>query len=349
MRPPPLRHLSDLSLIARVPVALTALLALQLLALRHFDYSKAWLARASLQEARIPRDPMALGDLHWDTARYQEAAALAPLRALVANHCPGKSAVDTAECLSDLFARRFAHGVPSREFFDRQYSPAAELAEHLAGTPGHCVTRSGLLAAAMLSAGFPARVVQLLPSIGLGHNVAEVWDPSRGWVFVDPTYRVTSAGPPGASSAAAILGAPGEARWHSNTNVREAAALRADFEVVYANLRRLLGGHLVYPDPWLYTRVGHRSAPAPFQGRFVIVGPPSFRLGIAQPLLHIGITLTVLALVGAVLSALARLGRRPLVPDVDLTHPASPVAAHPAARVVRSRDADVDPPGSAVA
>jgi hypothetical protein len=346
--PAPLRHLSELPRVARVPLALLALAAVQLFVLRRFDYSKAWLVHASMQEARAPRDPLALGDLHWDPARYQRSPALAPLRALVADHCAGKSSVATAECVSDLFARHFAHGIPAREFFDAEYSPAADLAEHLGGAPGHCVTRSGLLAAALLSAGFPARVVQLMPRTGGGPNVAEVWDAARGWVLVDPSFRVTIEGSDGTASAAAAQASPAQVRWRLNTALHEVVG--AGSPINFGNLSRLVAGHLVYPDPWLYTRVGHRSAPAPFQARFVIVGPPSFRLGIVQPLLHIGITLALLGLLGSVLLALAGLDQRPVEPAADLPRPSNPIPASPTVVAVHpGRDAGLDPPGSAVA
>jgi hypothetical protein len=348
MRPPALlRHLTGAPRVAAAPLAFGVLVVLQLLALRQLEYSKAWLVHASLSEARAPRDPMSLGDLHWNPGPYVRAPSLAPLRALVTAHCAGKSSVATADCLTDLFARRFAHGVPAREFFDADYAPAEELAEHLGGAPGHCVTRSGLLAATLLSAGIPARVVQLMPSTGGGHNVAEVWDSARGWVFIDPTHRLTIDGPPGAASAAAALGGGAETQWRVNTIIHEVLGTRTPANTVLADSPRLMSGRLVYPDPWLYTRVGHRAAPAPFQARFVVVGPPSFRLGIAQPLLHIGITLALIGLMGSLLLAMAALDRPTVEPVMDLPRPSLPIPARSTA--MRGRDADVDPPGSAVA
>jgi hypothetical protein len=342
--------LPGLPRVVRVPFAFAVLLVVLVFALRHYEYSKAWLVSASLEEARAPRDPMALGDLHWDPAPYRHAPSLEPLRAMVAQHCAGRDAVTTADCLTDLFARRFPHGVPTHELFDSTYSPADDLADHLAGAPGHCVTRSGLLAAAMLSAGFPARVVQLIPPTGGGHNIAEVWDAARGWVYIDPTYGLTLDGPPGGHSAATALGPPERDDWRINPTLREVPGVHTEPAILFKSLGWLTSGHLVYPDPWLYTRVGHRAAPAPFQARFVVVGPPSFRLGIAQPLLHVGITLALIGLLGSVIAALAHLSAPPTAPAVDLTRAPGPLQAHPAAVVVRpGRANDVDPPGSAVA
>jgi hypothetical protein len=57
----------------------------------------------------------------------------------------------------------------------------------------------------------------------------------------------------------------------------------------------LRGARVIYPDPWLYTRVGRDSARFPFFGRFVLVGPRGLSLGIAQPLLQVGILLSAAA------------------------------------------------------
>jgi hypothetical protein len=346
MRPfPHLRHRSALR--AALPPVVFAGLALgQLLALRQADYSKAWLLRATVEEARAPRDPLALGPLRWDPAPYQSAPSLAPLRNMVATHCAGLPAVATAECLADLFAQRFAHGVPAAEFFDARYSPADDLAAHLAGAPGHCVTRSGLLAAALLAAGIPARVVQLRPLSGGGHNVAEVWDQANGWVYIDPTYRLTVEGMPGTTSAAASLRPKAHTRWRVNTAMREVAGTGTETAFLYDNMDRLLGGHLVYPDPWAYTRVGRQLAPWPFQARFVVVGPLSLRLGLLQRLLHVGIALALLALATSVVSPLVRLSRRSPRKSRELAAQApAPVRPVP---VGIPASTDVEPPGSAV-
>src|SRR4051794_28336216 len=144
-----------------MPCLWGAALLAQLLLLRGLDYSKAWFSAVAVQDALVPRDPLALGGLRWDPAPYVHAPELDSFRAMVNEHCAGRAAFETAVCLSDLFAVRFRQGEPDQEFFQKSYDPAAALARHLAGRPGHCVTRSGLMATALLSAGFPARVVQL--------------------------------------------------------------------------------------------------------------------------------------------------------------------------------------------
>jgi hypothetical protein len=286
---------------------LATLVLAQLVALRSLHYSKAWFTSVSLAEARAPRDPLRLGGLRWDVAPYVNAPSLAPMRALVRARCPGLTAVGTASCLSDLFAERFPHAPPRREFFEAGYSPASDLAAHLEGEPGHCVTRSGLLAATLLAAGFPARVVQLVPPQQEGgHNVAEVWDPASGWVFVDPTYGLLLDGARDQVSAAAALSAPWSAHLRVNAAVRPVARTRPnEAQALYWGGGNLLGGNVVYPDPWLYTRVGRKAAPTPFQGRFVIVGPRTLAVGIGQPLLHAGIALGLLALAVSLLWGLS--------------------------------------------
>lgn len=284
------------------------LAVVQLGTLRQLHYSKAWFSSVTVAEARSPRDPMSLGGLRWDVDLYASAPSLSPLRQLVRERCPGLGAVATARCLADLFAARFAHDPPRREFFDSTYAPAQDLAAHLAGEPGHCVTRSGLLAATLLAAGFPARVVQLVAAhTAGGHNVAEVWDPVEGWVVVDPTYGMLLDGGRDQVSAAAALSAPVAAHWHVDPSIRPVPHTRRnEGQAIYANGGHLLGGNVVYPDPWLYTRVGSKRAPYPFQGRFVIAGPRSLALGIGQPLLHGGIALCLLSLLGTLLSLALR-------------------------------------------
>lgn len=335
------RRLPGLFRAARAPLCLALLVVVQLLALRRLEYSQAWLVRASREEARTPRDPVALGGLRWDPAPYVAAPSLAPFRAIVASRCAGLTAVATADCLSDLFAERFAHGRPSREFFESSYRPVEDLAAHLAGAPGHCVTRSGLLATALLASGFPARVAQFLPEDATrGHNVVEVWNGVNHWVLVDPTYRLAVDGTPGGGSAAEALDAGPEARWRINNALRVVPQVYpARDNELYDIARNLLSGHLIYPDPWLYTRVGHRRAPAPFQGRFVVIGPRSFGLGLAQPLLQVGTLLAFLALVASLISRLLRTAWQEPLPATGLTGevPVVPAAAVQAIPVRRDR------------
>jgi hypothetical protein len=298
---------------ALTALVLAGLLALQLAALRRLEYSRAWLASMGIGEARAAGTSLSLGGLRWEPDPYVAAPSLAPFRNLVAQHCPERGGVDTASCLGDLFSQRFAHGAPPIEFFAAGYVPTQALAEHLAGTPGHCVSRSGLLATALLASGFPARVVQLVPHEGSGHNVVEVLDPGRGWVLMDPTYGFLIDAP-GGHAAVDALAAPHQVRWRFDPAMRPAVALPRTEAAQRASADRLITGDVVYPDPWLYTRVGRSSAPAPFQGRFLIVGRRSLALGLGQPLLQASSVLSLLALALMVAGGLRRRSARTEVP-----------------------------------
>ena len=92
-------------------------------------------------------------------------------------------------------------------------TPSKHLERHMAGEPGHCLTRSAIVATQLLSVGIPARVVQMVPAEGKGHTVVEVWDEASGWTVVDPTSGgvVTSRTQQG--SAADLLDAPANVQW----------------------------------------------------------------------------------------------------------------------------------------
>ncbi len=182
-------------------VLLLATLA-QALVLRGLQYSKASLSSVTLQEALQPPDPLALDGLRWHPEPYSRAPELAPMRALVREHCPGLTGFALGMCVSNVFAKRFGNGQPSREFFDRQHDPVAVFLGHLAGEPGHCVTRSGMLAATLLAAGTPARVAQVVGGDdGFGHNVIEIWDQARGWRVMRPSFAGLPVSSDGKTSA----------------------------------------------------------------------------------------------------------------------------------------------------
>jgi hypothetical protein len=276
-------------------VLLTVALCGQLWLLRRLPYSKAWLVAVDRQGAAAPREPLSLGGLHWEPTLYAAAPNLEASRLLVHEHCAGLAAFDTGRCLANFFAERFPHGPPQQEFFDKYYEPGTDLASHVAGAPGHCVTRSALVATALLAAGFPARVVQIAAADGRdGHNVLEVWEPSMGWQLLDPSFGGSIQDLESRRLGAAAI-ATGHFRWHRDPAFR--AVVGADQNVaprVYDNVR-LLNANIVYPAPWLYTRVGDSRAPFPMQARFVVVGPRTLRLGIGQSVLQVGILLNVCA------------------------------------------------------
>jgi hypothetical protein len=296
---------------------LIALLALEVLGLKGMPYSTGWLLRTSLARALQPTMPLALGSLNWDAAPYQGAPALEPFRRVVEEHCAGQSPLETTICLSDLLAERFPHGEPEVELFDAHFDPVATMNHHLAGRPGHCVSRSGILATALLSVGIPARLVQMAPSFKVrndprgGHNAIEVWDHRTGWIFFDPTSGGSIKTPAGEQSAAALLAAGGGVIWLQLGKVPASPRQPLDGRITYAgNPTPRFSGNLVYPEPWLYTRTGVRLAPGPFRATFMVVGPPSLQLALGHWLIHGAIVATALSALGVfvqvVLSLLPR-------------------------------------------
>src|SRR5437870_5298922 len=142
----------------------TLLMALQLILLAMAPYSSCLLARAPLKAALDrPCPNFRLGPVEWHVSLYARDPHLEPLRAYFRSTCGRKTGAAAAIVLSDRFASRFAFGQSAREFFGRTYDPVTDLFAHIKGEPGHCVTRSGLTSAILLSAGIPARVVQLAP------------------------------------------------------------------------------------------------------------------------------------------------------------------------------------------
>lgn len=291
---PPLRPKALLIVV----VALVALLAAEVGTLGALDYSKGWLAVVDTTAATSPADPVRLSDFNWDPSLFANDPDLAPFVHVVRENCPNLGGLATAKCLSNVLAARFAHGGPTQELFDANFSPVAVLRKHLAGEEGHCVTRSGIIATALLASGIPARMVQLyVPSAG--HNAIEVFEPSRGWIFFDPTYGGELRLSGESRSAVALIGQAEKVEWvQSATPVKTAKGEVMNGQLAYAHGSSvLLSGHLIYPEPWLYTRVGRKLAPAPFNAKFLVIGTGSWRLAFVRRFLLVSIVLTMGTLV----------------------------------------------------
>lgn len=231
--------------------------------------------RVDRAEAAAPptADGFHLDGLRWDIERLKNEPRMAPFRAFMQTACPGLEGLAAAVCVSDEFSRRFPNTAPKHEFLDASYDPVADLAQHLAGDPGHCVTRSGLESTVLLASGISARQVQITG--GLGHNVLEVYDAKRGWVIFDPTFGVTYASPDRPGKALSVADAVIEPRVIPvSVGLPSTGLSDAPHEIPEA----------LYPDPWLYTRVGERAARWPFRGMFVHVGHASLRYGLGQQL-----------------------------------------------------------------
>jgi hypothetical protein len=291
------------------------LAAVQLTALRSLPYSRASLRTLSAEKAAQASDRLMLDDLDWHPERYAVAASLQPIRAIVGDHCPGSSGYQLAICLTNLFARQFPHGMPTREFFDKDHDPVAVFEAHLAGEPGHCVSRSGMLAVALLATGTPARVVQVLDRAGVhGHNVVEVWD-AGSWRLLDPSFAGHLEAADGKTSALDMKSPPFP-RWRPVAErVPVAGVNQAQALHDYAE-RRLQEALIIYPEPWLYTRVGPPLSAWPFTGRFLLVGDPSIWVGRGQVLLQAGAGISLMLGLGILLSLLKGL-RSGLLPSLS--------------------------------
>ncbi|CAN5313394.1 hypothetical protein BH09MYX1_BH09MYX1_48560 [soil metagenome] len=231
--------------------------------------------------ARAPEvDGFDVGDVHWDVRGFAAAPSLQPLRDFFDSHCRGLLATTAAWCVADAFAAAFPHGDPSSELVDASYDPAKDLARHLAGEPGHCVTRGGLIAATLLAEGIPARVVQIVPSGSIpGHTFAEVWNPPTGWAMVDASLDLSFENDRGPASAAdAVYPSPSHP-----SHMLPRAHMVATAPTSYAEWQaRSDSTQLLYPEPWLYTRTGKQFASFPLRGAFVHVGPGVLSRGPAQ-------------------------------------------------------------------
>lgn len=272
----------------------STLIALQLAALKALPYSTSLLEDVSPNEAvtqsQHPEGGFNIGPLRWDIPSYVTDPRLEPFRRYFYENCDGQTGVTAALCLSDKFAEQFPFGEPLDDFFKADYDPAASLVAHTQkGEPGHCVTRSGLVAATLLAVGIPACVVQLVPRHAPGHNIFSVWDESYGWVAIDPSNGYMIGDKRGPSSAIEALQSPEAVKsYRLGEEPKASKSLNIVYEGEGASLFR---GHLIYPEPWLYLRTGVRAANWPFRGVFVHIGPWQWWVGPAQRLLRYGVAI----------------------------------------------------------
>ena len=88
---------------------------------------------------------------------------LEPLRNYYRLHAYGQKGLEAARLITEGIASHSPLGNPSQEFVDTGFDPVASFLLQLGGEPGHCVTRSGSVAAVLLASGIPARVFQIMP------------------------------------------------------------------------------------------------------------------------------------------------------------------------------------------
>lgn len=276
-----------------------------LLLLKAMPYSSVRLGPVGASEtAAAPTPDFAIGPLRWPVEALSASAALEPFRSAMRAECGEARGLAAAACATRLLRERFPDGQPSDEFVSPAFEPRSHFERHMAGEPGHGLTRSAILATQLLSVGIPARVVQLVPVQAKGHTLVEAWDETRGWTVVDPsTSGYLSGGV--THSAADLLADPSRVEWAPLT---PGSATQAEIREQKRRLEAFLTGNVLYPEPWLYLRQGERVASWPLRGHYVRVGPPYLTLGPAQ--LALGWGGLTLAALGAMLLLLAWQQRR---------------------------------------
>jgi hypothetical protein len=261
------------------------------LVLKALPYSSVHVVGVATSEAtRRPTPDFAIGPLAWPVRDLSVAPELQPCREAFRSACADARGVSAAACAATTLAAKSPFGNPPSEYVDRDFDPVVHLERHLAGEPGHCLTRSAIVATELLAAGIPARVVQMAPAHAKGHTLVEVWDDTMGWTVVDPSAGGIVAGVGQRGSAADLLADPARVQWKPFGSAPLSAP---ESEAKKRYFQTLLGGALLYPEPWLYLRKGERLAPWPLRGRYARVGPALLTLGPAQRVL----TWTIPALV----------------------------------------------------
>ena len=232
-----------------------------------------------------PGHGFSIGSVRWEVEQFSSAPVLAPFRRYFVEKCGGQTGTAAAMCLSEAFARAFPAGTPKHEFLERHFDPVTNFEAHLSGQPGHCLSRSAMLATTLLSVGIPARVASFTPRSGWGgHTLVEVWA-GGDWVVVDPT-EVGLVGSIRPSSAAGMKHMPASLRLFNGDG-----SLRQDHYVLSQSVE---SGELVYPEPWLYTRTGPRFSFWPFRGKFIQVGVYRWRFSTPLLLCRLAFVITVL-------------------------------------------------------
>jgi hypothetical protein len=267
-------------------------LAGQLWTLRSLDYSTSWVTWLSTQDLtdEPPSPNFSVEGLQWDVERYKQAPELQFFRGYFEEHCQGLKGVHAASCLSENLIKRIPKGTPKYQIFDADFSPEQTFKSHLDGAKGYCVSYAGITAASLLSVGIPSRFLQLRPyDREGGHNIIEVWDEEKGWVLFDPFNDGLIESEGKYLSAKEAINATTVSRVKAGADEGAQGYLLDYYEGANP-----FSSTLVYPEPWLYTRVGEKKSPI-FRGTFVGFGQGYFRYSVLQNILRIGLVLTGIA------------------------------------------------------
>jgi hypothetical protein len=225
-----------------------------------------------------PTPDFHIGPLEWPVSHLARVADLEPFRLNLRSACGSLAGVEAAVCFSNHLARTFPHGSPQTEFVNPGFQPVGQMLAHLHGEPGHCLSRSGLLAAALLASGIPSRVVHILSPELAGHTVVEVWSAADGWTVVDPTFGRFLRSHRGAPNAWALVVGEQRLEWIAT----------GETPLGIGDPSPLGGwthGTVIYPDPWLYLRIGDSRATWLYRGLYVVLRPAHLAIGPAQAFL----------------------------------------------------------------
>jgi hypothetical protein len=269
-------------------MVLATAVSLEMISLEKLDYTHARVELVGLQDALRPPLPLHLGPLRWDAPPDGHAPATSALPGFVRASCMVPAPpLELAACLTNALASRCPHAPTGRTVLDPAREYPSMVSRHLAGQPCDGPARSGMLAAALLVAGVPARLVHMTnPSAGITHTAIEVLDGERGWQLFDPLFAGTVTASAGGSAAAVTMAGPEEIRFDRIANPPAGVGVDLDGQGFYEGIPgKPRATHLVYPEPWLYTRSGQPTAPWPFAARYVVAGPLSWSLGIGQRVL----------------------------------------------------------------
>ena len=270
----------------------------QLWLLKSLAYSTSWVTWLSAEDMTTPPPApnFRVGGLEWDVDYYKRAPELQFFREYFEQHCHELKGIRAASCLSENLIKRIPKGTPKHEIFDAEFSPEGTFKSHLDGEKGYCVSYAGIAATSLLAVGIPARFLQVRPDDREGgHNIIEVWDDEKGWVLFDPFNDglIENEG-----KYLSAIGAIGAAQVnHVKAGQDESVK---GYLVDFYKGANPFGTTLVYPEPWLYTRVGAKEN-AFFRGTFVGFGNGYFKYSVVQNILRIGLVLCSIALAGAIL------------------------------------------------
>jgi len=284
--------------IAALIFGITGLISI--LILKALPYSSGIMEKVLIKElSRSPSPDFNLGSVEWEVNSYRNNTKLESFRKYFEENCYGKTGIAAASCISAEFAKRIPWGAPGEEFFNSKYDPIESFSKHIKGKPGHCITRAGYLAAILLSAGIPARVVQLMPYDDHGHTIVEIWDEEYGWVMFDPSFDGLVGDEKGPTSALAAWSSPDSIRWIGQG--RSGISPAGYVGDVYENTN-IFKGCLIYPEPWLYLRTEKKYSYFPFSGKFIVTGLKEYSFVFGLTLLR-GIIIvcsicTILCLIG---------------------------------------------------